>query len=247
MPMISYRCSVCGCDDEHFYHRVSDAPASLQCRSVSMIELEAPHIEHRIANSDGTETIEYETVETIPALSVCEGTLAQRESWMDASWSRPARPFEQLSVCVRVDSTGKPLENLPRDQSRYYFPGRNNEPTPAGMMRVDITSMAQYNKFAREVNDYERSRMSDHRAMHKEYFDARRKAMRDHTNARMGSSSSLSRMVSQLIRPRYDDKAHRRYSGPLDPKFHSHLLEFNQSNMQDYCDKDTRWKATRAR
>jgi len=53
--------------------------------------------------------------------------------------------------------------------------------------------------------------------------------------------------IARLVRARSDAKTLKRYGKPLDAHFHAQLLEFTQGNMQDYCDKDTGWKATRAR
>lgn len=235
MPMISYQCSVCGCQEEHFHHRSSDAPESIQCRSVNLSETKGPKVEHRIVNPDGTETIEYLTVENVPTMTVCPGTLTVRDSWLDSSFSRPARPFEPLVLYQSVV-----------DPTKFSVPGRNNEPTDAGYRRVEITSMHQYHKLAKSINNIERSKMSDHREMHKTYWDARRHALRDDVNARIRHDQGLVNLAS-LVRRRSDNKSNRRYGKALEPNFHSQLLEFNQGNMQDFCAEDTGWKSTRAR
>jgi hypothetical protein len=132
------------------------------------------------------------------------------------------------------------------DPSKFSFPGRNNEPTEAGYHRVEITNIHDYNKIAKEINGIENRKMSDHREMHRLYWDARRTAMRDHVNARIRHSPLLV-SLARLIRSRSDRKSAIRYGKPLDARFHSQLLEFDQGHIQDYCDKDTGWKSTRAR
>jgi len=237
MPMISYVCPCCGAGDEHYYHRQSDAPEFLSCRSVDFLTPEKKTIEQKIVNPDGTETVELVEVELEPEMTACTGIMTQRESWLDSTTARPARGFEPLVVYQSAT-----------DPTKFSIPGRNYEKTDPGYKRIEITNMHEYNKLVKQVNNIERSKMSDHREMHKTYWDARRRAMRDNVNARVGSSG-MSRIVDLLrtIRKRSDTKTNKRYGKPLEPNFHAQLLEFNQGKIQDYCDADTGWKATRAK
>lgn len=246
--MISYRCPTCGCDDEHFSHVRANAPASVSCRGVNMVDQPNERVERRIENADGTVTLEYEEVEVAPSMEVCGGTALQRESLPGEQFSRPARGFEPLVIYERPGYDTAPPE-FKRSHQKYYVPGRNNEPTEPGMRRIDITGIHQYNRVAKEINAHELQKMTDHRDMHREYFGARRKAMREDVDARVGPARShpLVQMLRRAMRKRSDGKFNARYGKPLDAHFHSQLIEFNQSNMQPWTAEDTGWKDRRAR
>ena len=108
------------------------------------------------------------------------------------------------------------------------------------MERIEITNMAEYNRHIKTINEYETQKMRDTRSMHREYFGARRKAMRDDVNAKTRHSDLL-RSISRVVRARSDRKTDIRYSKALDAHFHAQLIEFNQGKIQDYCDADTGW------
>jgi hypothetical protein len=237
--MISYRCPDCGAEDDHFHHRASDAPESIQCRGVKLTNPEPQRIEHKITNPDGTVTVEYELVEPAPIMSVCAGTMLQRTAYLGELYARPARGFEPLVIYQSAS-----------DPTKFSFPGRNNEPTDAGYKRIEITSMHEYNKIAKQINNIEIAKMKDHRSMHEFYWNQRRKALRDHVNARIRHSPMLV-SLARLIRARSDRKTEVRYGKALDAHFHSQLLEFNQGNIQDWCAEDSGgrhgWKSQRAK
>src|SRR5579872_2634143 len=244
MPMISYRCPDCGSDDEHFHHSASNAPDTIECRGFKVNPAATEKVERRIAQPDGTYLIEWEEVELAPTLSVCTGTSYRRVSYPGELTAAPARGFEPLVIFERVGYESYTPEQK-RSLQRYYIPGRNYEPTEPGMKRIEITSMAQYNAAIREINRHEVSTMSDHRAMHAEYWKSRRRAMRDHVDARIRHSPLLV-SLARLIRARSDRKTNTRYGKPLNANFHAQLLEFNQGNIQDFCDADTGWRSRRA-
>lgn len=156
-----------------------------------------------------------------------------------------ARRFEQLSVYEIANYDSKP-DDYKRSHNRFYVPGRNTEPTEPGMIRHDITNMQAYNRFIKNVNSHELEKMRDHRSMHEAYWGARRKAMRDDVNARIRHEPLLL-SLARIMRKRSDQKSNQRYGKSLDPHFHAQLLEFNQSNMQDFCAEDTNWKSRRAK
>ena len=245
--MISYRCPDCGSDDEQFHHRRSDAPASVPCRGVRVdsTQQQKQTIEHPVHNPDGSISIELEEVELAPSLSVCGGTAVQRESLPGEQFSRPARGFEALVIYERQNYDSLP-DDTKRSLNKYYIPGRNYEPTEPGMKRIEITNMAEYNRHIKTINEYETQKMRDTRSMHREYFGARRKAMRDDVNAKTRHSDLL-RSISRVVRARSDRKTDIRYSKALDAHFHAQLIEFNQGKIQDYCDADTGWKSRRAK
>lgn len=245
MPMISYRCPDCGTDAEHFHHSSPSAPASVTCVGFKEKAVEVEKIEHQIKNPDGTVTIELEEVELAPALEVCTGTMLQRESHLDPSWARPARAFEALVIYER-QGYDQMSADFKRGHDRYYIPGRNNEPTEPGMKRIEITNIHQYNQVSKAINTYETNKMRDHRAMHEEYWKARRKAMRDNVDARI-RHNPLMMSLSRMIRKRSDQKSAVRYGKALDAHFHAQLIEYDQGKIQDYCDADTGWKSKRAK
>ena len=248
MPMVSYRCPDCGCESEHFHFRAAEAPASVYCTGTKFVEQAAQKVERQVVQPDGTVLIEYEEVEQAPVLEVCTGTQLQRDSWMDPQWARPARGFEALVIYERANYDAE-SDDFKRGHDKYYIPGRNNEPTEPGMKRIEITQMHQYNQVIREINNYETQKMRDHRSMHEEYWKARRKAMREHVDARVGPQRShpLIQYLRRVMRARSDQKSNARYGKPLDAHFHAQLIEFNQGKIQDWCAEDTGWKARRAR
>jgi len=248
MPMISYRCPDCGCDDEHFYHSASSAPATVECRGFKSSGPQYQEIEHEVVQSDGTVLIELERVELAPTLTPCTGTALQRASFPGELWARPARGFEDIVVYEHDNWEGK-SDDFKRSHQRYYVPGRNYEATEPGMRRVVLNSMAEYNRFIKRANEEITSDMRNHRDMHRAYWEARRRAMRADVDARVGPvrSHPLISYLMKAMRRRSDAKSDARYGKSLDAHFHSQLLEFNQSNMQDWCDADTNWRSTRAR
>ena len=248
MPMISYRCPDCGRDDEHFYHRASAAPASVQCVGFREAEERFEEIQHEVRNVDGTLTIEVELVALAPTLTPCAGTALQRETLPGERRARPARGFADIVVYEYDNWDGK-SDEFKRGHQRYYVPGRNYESTEPGMKRVVLNSMHDYNRFIKRANEEITSDMRNHREMHRTYWEARRKALREDVNARVGPvrTHPLIAHLMRAMRQRSDRKTQERYGKPLDAHFHSQLLEFNQGNMQDWCDAETRWRSRRAR
>lgn len=245
MPMISYRCPDCGTDDEQFHHQRGHAPDSIPCRGTKMVERPKERIERQIQNSDGTVTIEIEELEVAPELEACAGTAVQRESLPGELWGRPARGFEALVIYERMNYDALP-DDTKRSLNRFYIPGRNYEPTEPGMKRIEITNIAEYNRVSKEINAYETQKMRDHRAMHEEYWKARRKAMRDNVDARIRHNPTLV-ALARMARARSDRKSAVRYGKALDAHFHAQLIEFDQGKIQDWCSEDTGWKSRRAK
>jgi hypothetical protein len=248
MPMISYRCPDCGSDAEHFHHSASSAPVSIQCSGFKEKEAVREKIERQVVQPDGSIVLEYEEVELAPALEVCAGTMLQRDSHLDPSWARPARGFEALVIFERANYDQQ-SDDFKRGHDRYYIPGRNYELTEPGMKRIEITNIAQYNQVSKSINAYETNKMRDHRAMHEEYFKARRKAMREDVNARVGPMRNhpLISYLRTAMRKRSDQKSAVRYGKALDAHFHAQLIEYDQGKIQDWCAEDTGWKARRAK
>jgi hypothetical protein len=185
---------------------------------------------------------------TDETLSTCTAPALRRVTYPGEGVAVNARRFEQLSVYEVADWDRK-SDDFKRSHQRYYVPGRNNEPTESGYLRHDITNIQAYNKFVKRVNADEIAKMKDHRDMHREYFGARRKAMREDVDARVGPARShpLVQMLRRAMRARSDSKFNARYGKPLDARFHAQLIEFNQGNIQPWTAEDTNWRDRRAR
>ena len=182
-------------------------------------------------------------------LVTCTAPALRRVTYPGEGVAVNARRFEPLCIYERVGYDNAATPEFKRSHNKYYIPGRNNEPTEPGMKRIEITSIQQYNQVVKTINEHEVSKMRDHRDMHREYFGARRKAMREDVDARVGPQRShpLVQMLRRAMRSRSDGKFNARYGKPLDARFHAQLIEFNQSNMQAFCDADTGWRDRRAR
>jgi hypothetical protein len=193
----------------------------------------------------------FRTIESGEAVT-CTAPALRRVTYPGEGVALNARRFEPLCVYERANYDAI-SDDRKRSLDKYYIPGRNNEPTEPGMIRHELTNMAEYNRFIKGVNEHETQKMRDHRSMHEEYFKARRKAMRADVDSRVGPMRShpLIAYLRRAMRARSDAKSARRYGKPLDAHFHAQLLEFNQSNMQDWCAEDSGgrrgWQSRRAR
>jgi hypothetical protein len=177
------------------------------------------------------------------SLSKCTAPALRRVTWPGEGVALNACRFEQLSIYERADYS---LNDLARGLSKYYIPGRNNEPTEPGMRRIDITNIQQYNSVVKEINTHETALMRARREQHRLYFDEQREKVRDDVDARFSQSSRYF-PLRRLMRKRSDQKSAVRYGKGLDAHFHAQLIEFNQGNIQDFCAEDTGWKGRRAK
>ena len=182
------------------------------------------------------------------SLATCTAPALRRVTYPGEGVPVNARRFEPLCIYERADYDSIPADTR-RSLQKYYVPGRNNEPTEPGMKRIEITNIHDYNRVIKQINAHEVDKMDAHRAMHREYFGARRKAMREDVDARVGPQRyhPLVQMLRRAMRARSDAKFNQRYGKRLDSQFQSQLIERNQSNMQDFCAEDTGWKSRRAR
>lgn len=221
-----YRCTDPACEGEHEEYRTSprDLPYAKICGCIREVGAQT-------ASEDGS--IEH-----------CTAIALRRTTYPGEGVALNARRFDPLVIYERANH-----ENLGRSQNRFFFPGRNNEPTEPGMKRIEITDIASYNKVVKQINEYETQKMQDHREMHRIYWGARRTAMREDRDARQGPIRyhPLIQYLRRAIRKRSDRKSDLRYGKLLDAHFHAQLIEFNQGNMQDWCDADTGWKSRRAK
>jgi hypothetical protein len=177
--------------------------------------------------------------------SVCQAAAVRRTTYPGEGVPLNARRFEPLVVYERANYESA-SDDFKRGHDKYYIPGRNNEPTEPGMIRHEITNIQDYNRFSKSVNAYETQKGRDHRSMHEFYWSQRRKALRDHVDARIRHNPLLM-SLARLIRKRSDQKSAARYGKGMDAHFHSQLIEFNQGSIQDWCAEDTGWKSRRAR
>lgn len=131
------------------------------------------------------------------------------------------------------------------DPNRFSFPGRNNEKCDPGYHAIEIKTMREAQKWQKHINgvythqkewDIERDRMM---------FADRLKERRADRAAKIAGNPQLE-AFNRLMVERQDRKRANRYDhGSQDVHFHIQALEFNQSNRQDWCDKDTGWKSRR--
>jgi hypothetical protein len=216
----TYRCTSCSGEHEQYNQNPRLLPYAKVCGCV-------------IESSDST------------SAETCTAPALRRTTYPGEGVALNARRFEQLSV-FEVHDWDHKSDDFKRSHQRYYVPGRNYEPVEPGYVRHDLTNIQDYNRFVKTVSSHELQKMRDHRAMHEEYWRARRKSMRDDVNARIRHSPLLM-SIARMVRARSDRKSDARYGRALDPHFHAQLLEFNQSSMQAFCDADTGWKDRRAR
>ena len=218
----TYRCTDPSCTGEHDEYRQNprQLPYAKICGCVRLSE-------------DGTAT------------APCTAAALRRVTYPGEGVALNARRFEPLTVYEIANFEGKPDE-FKRGHYKYQIPGRNNEPTEPGMIRHEITNIHEYNRLIKQMNTHETDRMRDHRSMHEYYWNARRKAMRENVDARIGSNPLL-RALTRLIRKRSDQKSAQRYGKSLDAHCHAQLIEFNQGKIQDWCAEDTGWKSRRAK
>lgn len=219
-----YHCTDPACNGEHDEYRTN--PRDLPYAKLCGCAVELP---------DGS-------------LSKCTAVAIRRTSFPGEFVAVNARRFEPLAIFERANYDSR-SDDYKRGHDRYYIPGRNNEPTEPGMKRIEITNIHDYNRVSKEINQYETQKMRDHRSMHEAYFGARRKAMREDVDARVGPQRShpLISYLRYAMRKRSDNKFNARYGKPLDAHFHAQLIEYNQSNMQPWTAEDTGWKDRRAR
>ncbi len=212
-----YRCLDCGGEHEEYRTSPRDLPYAKVCGCLTETKLEDGSIEK------------------------CTAVALRRTTYPGEGVPLNARRFEPLVIYERANS-----ENLGVSQNRFWFPGRNNEPTEPGMKRIEITSIQQYNQVVKRINQYETQKGRDHREMHRMYWGARRKAMRENVDARI-RPEPLYKMLARMVRARSDQKTDKRYGKAMDAHFHAQLIEFDQGKIQDFCAEDTGWKSRRAK
>jgi hypothetical protein len=215
----TYHCASCGAEHDEYRQNQRDLPYAKTCGAA-------------LESADAT-------------LTTCAAPALRRVVNPGEGVALNARRFEQLSVLEVHDWESK-SDDFKRSHQRYYVPGRNYEPTEPGYVRHDLTNMQDYNRFIKTVNAHELQKMRDHREMHRIHWDSERTRMRENVNARIRPEPLL-RSLARMIRKRSDQKSAVRYGRALDPHFHAQLIEFNQSNMQAWTDKETGWKDRRAR
>jgi hypothetical protein len=222
----TYRCTSCGGEHEEFNQNPRHLPYAKVCGCLQLQDADD--------ESDGS-------------LDKCTGVAIRRTTYPGEFVALNARRFEPLVIYERANyDTDMAAGRIPRNIQKYYMPGQNNEPTEAGYKRIEMTNIQEYNRVVREINRHEVQKMTDHRDMHREYFQARRKAMREDVNARIRHNPTLV-SFARIARRLADAKFAKRYGKNLDSRFHAQLIEFNQGNIQDWCSENTGWKSRRAK
>jgi hypothetical protein len=140
------------------------------------------------------------------------------------------------------------------DSQRYSFPGRSNEPVPEGYHAVAITNMREADQLVRRVNDIERQKMEETRALRhtlddagiadrRREEDARGWAMRADGSKFYIRGNSRAEALQRAAREWADRRREQRRSkASIDPHFHIQVLSFNSGNRNSYSGPETGWR-----
>ena len=126
---------------------------------------------------------------------------------------------------------------------KYSFPGQADEPCPDGYHRVEITNLAEADRFVGRMNHIERQKAEEMRDLNYQVFDEQTKRRRDDTLARIRGNSraeALFRQVREFVDRRREAKRARHRN--LDPRFHIDILSFDSGNRKSYSGPETGWR-----
>jgi hypothetical protein len=129
------------------------------------------------------------------------------------------------------------------DSDKYSFPGQANEPCPEGYHRVEITNLAQADRFVGRMNVIERQKMEAMRDLNYAALDEQTRRRRDDTLARIRGNAraeALFRASREWADRRKEAK--RAQHARLDPSFHSQVLSFDSGNRNSYSGAETGWR-----
>lgn len=129
------------------------------------------------------------------------------------------------------------------DSEKYSFPGQANEAVPEGYHKVEITNMRQADQLVARVNDIERRKIEETRAMRYALDDAGIRERRRNEDAK-GLTSARAEALRRRVREWTDKRrADRRAARPrIDPQFHINILSFDSGNRNSYSGQETGWR-----
>lgn len=128
----------------------------------------------------------------------------------------------------------------------YSFPGNSSDPVPAGYEKIEITNIRQADRYVREIDSKERSKMFDNRENNRLYFEEKTRERRQQVDALLqsGKLSNRARMLAEKAREYADKKHDRRFSSTkaFSPNFHIQALSFDVGNRMPYAGPDTSYR-----
>jgi len=131
------------------------------------------------------------------------------------------------------------------DPNKFSFPGRSDEPCDAGYHRIEITDMRSAQKWSKKLNHIYSMEKAMDVERDRAIWSERLRSNRADREAKIRGDARMEAFNRAMIE-RTDKKRQNRYDHKSpDVNFHIQALEFDQSNRQDWCDKDTGWKARR--
>jgi len=138
-----------------------------------------------------------------------------------------ARRFDPVTVFRKPDGT-------------YALPGRSNDPTPAGMQRVELTSASAVRRFEKEENSRVKHIKEESLEREDRMFTPFKKQRREALKKKMETFSGLGRQFAEVAmkksdeRPSLSEKACK-----FDPNFHVQAFSMDAGNRLPFNDVDT--------
>ena len=129
------------------------------------------------------------------------------------------------------------------ESDKYSFPGQANEPCPAGYHRVEITNLAQADRFVGRMNAIERQKMEATRDLNYAALDEQTKRRRDDTLASIRGNARAEALFRQMREwgDRRRDQKRARHAR-MDPNFHIQVTSFDSGNRGSYSGQETGWR-----
>lgn len=129
------------------------------------------------------------------------------------------------------------------DPEKYSFPGQSNEPVPPEYNKIVISNLRQADQLVARVNDIERRKMEEARAVRYALDDAGIRERRRNEDAR-GAVSPRAEALRRRVREWTDKmRERRREAHPrIDPQFHIQVLSFDSGNRNSYSGPETGWR-----
>jgi hypothetical protein len=129
------------------------------------------------------------------------------------------------------------------EPDKYSFPGQAEESCPDGYHRVEITNLAEADRFVGRMNDIERRKAEELRDLNYQALDEQTRRRRADTLARIAGNpraEALFRQVKEWRDRRQEAKRARHKN--LDPRFHIQVLSFDSGNRNSYSGPETGWR-----
>jgi hypothetical protein len=131
----------------------------------------------------------------------------------------------------------------PDGSFQYSYPGRADDPVPAGYEKVELSTLSQADQFVKDRNEEERELRRLHFKGEQEYWQERandrRAIAKSQLEERLGKSNSrigdmVARAVDARRKKKLEELANR------DTNFHIQALSFDKNNQSEYRDDSKR-------